>query len=542
MTDTFSRRAFGLWLLVALAFPLNAQDGTDRGQGMVATAGVIDPVLQPSALSLAEAVQLAFVNNPELHVARVRIQGAEGALMQAQGAFDWNYFAGLGLGRTLSKVEIETDGGAFHPQNRQRLQNLTIGATQPLRSGVEVTSSLQLVGDHNSFLGETSGTNTGTADVTVKIPLLPIAVGDRQFFTWQERASEQILAASRNEEIRRRAEKAFEVVAAYWQYRAAHEYYQLERGTEERTRQLLEQVQALVAADELAAAHIDGVRATLETRRLQRLIAAETIIATRNALAGSIGLPPERARDLPQPMDAFPSADLSLLPESEQHALLVQRALQQRRDLAALSQQEQAAFESMRAARLEQGANLDLDVRLSYTGTRSGHSSSDYLRAVREISVGPSFNVTLNYAFAPNQRVQKGAYRQRTAERDELAIQQQELRRSIATNLESSLMTLRQTALRVRQAEQAVQLHRLALEREEDRLRLGQATVTEVLRVHDDVAGAESTLVQQQVTFSVALAEILLGLEEIIVYDPQDPEYLQFALARVLGNEAIAGR
>ncbi|WP_200194707.1 TolC family protein [Halorhodospira abdelmalekii] len=493
-----------------------------------------DRLVIDGEINLAEVVQMAFIESPDLEIARVQVRGAEGELMEAQGPFDRDYFFSLGYEKDVFESYIETY--SFEEESRARI--LELGVTQLFRTGVEVTPSLQLRSER-SLYDESANPpqeNVAVVRLDISVPLLPY---ERQRFVWPERAGEHSLEAARQEQARSTAEKAYEVVEAYWQYSAAHKNYQLALSSKERTKQLLEQVKALIEVDEMPAVQADSVHATLENRRLQKLVAADDVVVARNRLANVIGLAPEQARLLPQPAESFAQIDPSNLPSLEQHPSLVARALEQRNDLSTLRQREQAAFEAMEGARLNRGGALDLDLFIGYRGGQLGSSESDYFGSVGEINVGPSFGVGLTYSLAPAQRSQSGVYLQRSAERDEFTISRIELKRSIATNLETGLISLRQSASRALRAERSVDLHRRAVDREIERHQLGQATISEVLRAKDELTDSEYTLVTQREEFSITLAAVLLKMEEIVVFSPDALKSFDFALAQALGRESI---
>lgn len=512
-------------LILLLIVPMTGQTSDTDETG--------DLIIEGS-VGLSEVVQFAFANSPDLMISETRIRGAMGAISEARGVFDRQYFAGVNVAQTrFENLNSELD--------TNDTTTLSVGVSQLFRSGIELTPSVELTSERDRLGGFTLDNqqqNTSSVRLDASIPLLPL--GAPRIVTADERAALLGLSANQLGLRRTRSEKAFEIVSAYWSYSAAHAFFEIAVQNEDRTRQMLAQVDDLVLADEVAAAQSDSVRAILQTRRLQRLLAAEEVLLARNQLATAIGLPPSEAMQLPRPEERFANVNQAHLLGLEQRQALTDYALRYRSDLLELRDRERAAEVLLEGAQLSRSAQLDMNVFVSVSGQRTGRGfNQGTLGSLNRLNQGPNIGLELNYSFAPNRQSRDGVLQQRAAERDEVAIVERELRRQIATNIDLSLSALRQATLRIQEAELAVELHQSAVERELDRHRLGQSPITEVLRANDDLANAEETLVSVRTAFSIALAQVLFELDDIVEKDFSSSSEYRLATAKVLGDQSF---
>src|SRR6185503_11189776 len=173
---------------------------------------------------------------------------------------------------TASRTNLRDANGAPAVQNdliyTARTEHL-------LRSGVLVAPEVSLI---RSLLSESLGVDTNTADVRlrVSIPLLRDRGGASS--AGAEQAAARDHEAARWELRHAAARQVLAAVAAYWDYQAAHERLEVLRSSEARADRTVEEMRALVEADERTPADLIQVRGNAASKRVARTTAEQDLI------------------------------------------------------------------------------------------------------------------------------------------------------------------------------------------------------------------------------------------------------------------------
>jgi outer membrane protein TolC len=447
-------------------------------------------------LGLAQVVKVTLSASPELKLAAVQVEIADGALAVSRAAFD------LTLTTTATAARTNPLDGTGAPAVQKDLI-YTAGAQRLLRSGVLVTSEISLT---RSLLSRSLGVDTDVADVRlgVSIPLLrdrggassaaaeQAAARDREAARWDLRhaAAQQVLAA----------------VAAYWDYQAAHERLEVLRSSEARAERMVEETSALVKADERTPADLIQMRGNAASKRAARTSAEQDLIAARTALGLAMGLPADAIAALPPPATAFPGpgSGAGRLDASR----LVEETYRRRADLAAANQRTRSASIRLEGARSDLRPRLDLGLSTGYRATEADDGIDRFFSTVNQHWPHLDALVELRLEIPWSNSAARGRMVQTSAAQEQSQIVGDDLRRRVAAGVALGLEAVAHAAAAMHESAEAVRLFEDGVKAVQRRFQGGAATLFDLIQAQDALTSALLSHVQSQRDHAVAIAAL----------------------------------
>lgn len=462
--------------------------------GLAAHAAADD--VASGGLELAQVVRVTLSASPELKLAAAQVETADGALTVSRAPFDLTLTSTATASRTNP---LDTMGAPVV----QKDLIFTAGAQRLLRNGVLVTSDVSLT---RSLLPHSLGGNTDIADVRlgVSIPLLrdrggastaaaeKAATRDHEAARWDLRhtAAQQVLAA----------------VAAYWDYRAAHERLEVLRSSEARAERMVEQTRALVEADERTPADLIQMRGNAASKRATRTSAEQDLIEARTALGLAMGLPADAIAALPPPATGFPGPGPGAghLDTSR----LVEDTYRRRADLAAADQRARSAGIRLEAARSDLRPRLDLVLNTGYRATEADDGIDRFFLTVNQHEPRLDALVGLRVELPLANSAARGRVVQSSAAQDLSNIARDDLRRRIAAGVAMGLEAVAHADASMQESAEAVRLFEAGVQAVQRRFQMGAATLFDLIQAQDALTNALIAQVQSQRDHAVAIAAL----------------------------------
>ena len=479
------RRAAALALgLLALPAPARAQQA---------------PAAPVPGLTLEAVVRTTLEQSAQVRSARWDVEASRGAVRSAQGAWDPRMEATV-TGESQRSPFIETAGPGI---SRATGLEYGLGVARRFRWGLEMTPSLSFA---RADAPGADARNQGIASLDLAVPLLrgrgggAQAAGERAAFAG-ERASVAELRHAR-------AGAVVRAVEAFWEYAAAVRRLEVLRGAEERGARMVEDTRALVQADARPAVDLVPVRASLASKRASRISGEQGVTAARQGLALAMGISPEALLSLPAPATAFPDVPDTAAAPLPTPARATELAVRNRADLAGARGRREAAAELLRGARAQARPQLDLGVRLAYSGLESGQQAGQLFSPFYSDLGGLQARVDLSYAFPLGNRAAAGDALSRDAADRQAELRLAELERAIALDAASAAETLRRSREELELFAEARGLHESALDGEVRKFRLGTSTVFDVIFAEDALTSATLAEIDARRRFAVALARL----------------------------------
>lgn len=443
-------------------------------------------------LSLIDAVHLALERDPSIQIQRSRFEAARGSTLIAESQFD-----GVLLATFDGNDEVNPTGENTSSERRSFSQG--ISWSRLLETGQTLEPSVSLTQEQGN-----PDTSTATVAFTFRQPLL--RGRDQGVVTADRRAAEQELEAARLDWIHLISERIQLLVSTYWEARAAMLDLEIQRGTEDRSRELLETTRRLVEADVTPAADLIQLEADLVFREASRIDSERSFFARLQTLGSVIGLNPEEIASLGLPADEFPTVAADEIPGSDRAYLA--EAWSHRTDLAAEMQRLSASQTRLQQAEDGVKSRLDLVLTPSYTGLVEDNGFGDAFNALSDNIPGLSAEFGLTYSLPIGRRAAMGALirSQESVTQQSLLLETQRI--SIGASVPTSLDAVRKNARRSQKLEHAVGLFRQTLQNEEKKLRAGSSILIDVLNQRDRLTSAEQRLVSARLALAQALIDL----------------------------------
>ena len=475
-----------------------------------------------AGIGLIDVLRASLKQNPNTLLQQQQVVSSQGAILQAQGQFDPLYSANVTRQRDLRPLradEIRTlqTGGLFGVE-RQIVDSTSwqTGVNRQLLNGVVLEGGINVTSTDDSTLQQ-SGVPTqtiGRLSFAVRVPLLKNAgretVGAGLF------AAEAEHLATVYDLVQTNAQTLLNSALAYWDYLGRQRQLEVALAAERRARALTEEIEKLIANDQVPRAERELPLASFADKTVLRVQAEQAFVAARRTLARAIGLPAEQSIMLAQPADDFPKHDGRMLDANALPDNLRDQAIRSRADLEASRQREQSARFLLAAARNNLKPQIDLTVGAGYLSLAEGRGASDLDRVIAQARTGPTFNVTLGGQWPQGNSAARGTLLVQAATYDSSTIRIRELEASIVTSVAVDIEALRRAAKQLTEGDESVRRYTIALRNEETKRKLGQSTLIDVINIQDRLDGALIQQVQLQQNFAVAIAQLRFDLGTLV--------------------------
>ncbi|HSQ04661.1 MAG TPA: TolC family protein, partial [Burkholderiales bacterium] len=304
---------------------------------------------------------------------------------------------------------------------------------------------------------------------------------------------------------------------AYWDYLARVRRLEIARDAEQRAMRLVEEIKKLIRDDQVPAADIQLVSASYAERLAARIGAEQTLTEGRRALALQIGLSPERAAEMPLPMNEFPAFDEQAAHVDTKIAVLREDAIGRRADLEAARQREQSARRRLIAARSGLKPQLDVSLGVNYTSLVENRVPFAVGNVMGTNPAGPSILATLAAQLPARNSAAEGTFLAASAGLDASSIRVNSLMDTIGNNVSASALGLARAALQLVQSIETTRYYRLSVENERTKRRLGLATLIDVINVEDRLTNALLAEVQARQSYASAIAQLRFEVGTLVV-------------------------
>ncbi|HEX2095310.1 MAG TPA: TolC family protein [Longimicrobiaceae bacterium] len=460
-------------------------------------------------LTLAEVVRTTLAASADVETARLEMQRQAGALRATRGTFDPRVWATAiaTQDRVLSAPVPEASGSASPSRITEpgTTMEYGLGVDHRLRAGVVVSPRVLLA--RTGVPGSMDlPQNRASASLGV---LLPLGRGwGGGVAVARERAAGVAYRASSADLRHRSAQSVLRAVRAYWGYVAAVRKREVLRESEQRAAKLVEETRTLIAADERPAVDLVPVQANLASRRAARLAGEQAVTQARRELGTAMGISADSLQALPSPELAFPTLPETVPADAVLARAAVEQALRQRADLAAVHGRRAAAQDLLKGVRNELRPQVDVNLRVGYTGAEDGREVSRLVTPFAGAERGLHASVQLSYGLPLGNRAAGGEAMQTAAADREAEVAAAELTRKIELDAAAAAETFRRSIEELALASEAVRLHASAVEGETQKFRLGTSTLFEVMAAEESLTSATLIEIDSRVRYATSLAQL----------------------------------
>jgi outer membrane protein len=475
-------------------------------RGAVVLAGFISftaPALaQPAELPLTELVKVAVRQSPELERARIDLDVARAALLQAQGVED------IHIGATLQENRVHVPPADEDTTDIDE-QSLRLTASRTFSTGGTLTIAAQAARATNRqvFVDpdteerervEFSQTITALG-VLLRQPLLRGAWSTAAQAPIRQ-AEQRRDAAALGREARAR-DLVVSLVQAYWQVAFAWRQLEVRKGSLELAEKQLEHTLGAIRAEKVPRSEALAVQAAIAIRK-QDVIAGEQELYERSLALRQLGGLEISPDALTVKTEALPA---SIKAGKLDIAAVVRDAFGKSAELAAAEATRRAAEVGVAAADGAARPGLDLDVAADVRG--AGNSLSRALSSNTE-DPGYSVTATLTFDHALQRRTERGGQAAARAVLQAAKVAEREARARLAVRATRAVQRAQAALANVALGDEAIGLAEQNITAEQKRFELGKTTNFEVLRRQDE-------LEQARLRHALAIADYLAARADL---------------------------
>lgn len=459
-------------------------------------------------VSLLDAVRLSLAMNPDIQLQEKQVEFRSGAFQQAAGQFD--SALSLKAGRNVDNSPLNQQDSyrystLYFPVSQIRTETTSymLALDNPLRNGIVLSPSVGITstaGTVNDFT-RLSAQNRGNVNFSIRVPLLK---GSGESAVAEETAAKQDWEASKQDLRFSISQNILNTVTAYWSLLATRKNLDIAHESEASVRRMVDETRKLIAADEIPAADLNVLRASLLDKSAARISAEQALLEAQQRLGQAIGLPWQQITTL-EPADGFPSSISELSELEGRLPRLIDLAMKHRPDLVAARLRQDSARTLVSAAQTNLKPQLDFTVSVGYSGLAEGGAAIGGLDHYRGSA---NIGVSVSYQWPFDNNAARGRFRQQAAVYDQSSIRVAGVERSIGIGVETALSGLARSALQLRKSEETVKLYRTSVENEKTKYKLSTSTMIDVLTISDRLLNARLSNIAYRLTYLNALAQI----------------------------------
>ncbi len=477
----------------------------------------------PHPLGLVEALQSTLLNQPALHIEEQQVVSSRAIRRQASGAFDTI------IGTTLSQNRINNPLTLFNQEeagllgiitNNQvsNLTSLNVEATKEYRNGVTITPSF-LTTRTTDNIYDIGGVNLTTVAFQVNVPLLRGRGHD--VVAASETAAGIEVEASLLDLNQTISGLLSNTASSYWDAVGAAQSLKVVQESEERGKVYVDNVQTLIAAGRVPEAEIHQVQANLATRSAARIAAEQGLIAARQQLALAMGMSTDQMASVGMPVDDLPMDDGQVLAILNAHSLqqFFDMALVRRADYLAAKKRETEERTLLTRARNAILPQLNLSLSSGYSSLDEGTGVVNFFSAPGRAPRGPDVGVGVTYQFPPSNNVAFGALMLAQSSVRQAELRTLQTSQSIMASVVTAVGGVRNAALQLQRAREAVTASQAALDGEREKYRLGVGPLVDVLTMEDRLTVADQSQVNAELGYALAVTQLRFATGSIVEPD-----------------------
>ena len=442
---------------------------------------------------------------------------------QASGRFDTVIGTTLSQNRTNNPLTVfdQEEAALLGIITKNQVINVTtldIGATKEYRNGVTIGPSL-LNTRTTDNLYDIGGVNLTTLAFQVSVPLL--RGRGRSVVAAPETAAGIAVEASLLDLNQTISSLLSNTAASYWNAVGAAKNLKVTQESEARGEIYVQNVQTLISAERVPEAEIHQVNANLATRTAGRIAAEQNLIAARQQLALAMGMSTDQMASVGTPVEDFPVDEAQVLAVLNAHSLqqFFEMALAQRADYLAAKKREMEEKALLAPARNGILPQLNLNLSSGYSSLDEGTGIGNFFSAPGRAPRGPDVGVGVTYQFPPSNNAAFGALMLAQSNLRQAELRTLQTSQSIMAAVITAVGGVRNAALQLQKAREAVTASQAALEGEREKYRLGVGQLVDVLTMEDRLTVAQQSQVSAELGYALALTQLRYATGSIVAPD-----------------------
>ena len=460
----------------------------------------------PVEHGLLGAIRMTLKQHPDLVLNEEQLAYSAATVEASRSAFDHHLSASLGTDHSFTPLPLH---GSETAVSDSVAADFSITGSRATPWGMTVSpwfglrrAELRGVGDGGG--GLVAGMNTANVGLQVTQSLLQ-GRGRVGAASNLQAAENDLKGLALNLEQAISA-RVLATIQAYWGVLAARDQVVISQESALRTETLLEETRSLVEADERPAADLLQIEASLATDRASIARVESSLVGARLSLGLALGLDEVASLERVVAAEALPDPQADAGATLANVAPFLAAAERNRKDLAALASDVASAEVRVAGARRNALPSLDLSVSGGYSSILGGEEAATEAALLGGTADGFDVGASLSLAWPIENRSKRAALVQALAGQRMAEIRRQESRRSIRNAVVAAVDSLRAALLGLQAAREAVSFYETSVASESAKLRVGMATVIDVVLTEDRLTSAQRSLVSARLECAQARA------------------------------------
>lgn len=440
---------------------------------------------------LMDAINKTMQLQPSILLQKESVNQNAGILRSSAGDFDWRLESYSLFSKDYSPLPI----GTYYSQQESFTTGLKLGRL--FRSGLYFEPNFQYSQNQaevkDEFLQYQPNQpiqKMARVSFLLRVPLLQ-GFGEKNTAVREISAGHELDAARFNL-LFKVSQTVQDTALAYWNYRAAYARLEVLKRSEGLAREILDKTDALVKADELAAADLQNVAANLADKESSRISGELAVNEARTSLGLAIGMPYGQISQIPEPTGSFPLLDMKLLAKKlHDSAAYFSIAMNNRQDLQVLKKQIQSLDAQVVAARDQLSPMLNMELSLGADNSISGSGFQRTMQTVEYRQKNPDWSTGIRFVYPIGNNTARGNLEQALSRFNQGRIQLMELERTIQSTIRLVLSSLVNNSQEIEKANEAVRTYEVAVSNEREKYLMGESTLLDLLYIQDRLDAAQ---------------------------------------------------
>lgn len=459
----------------------------------------------------------AFSKNPNIIRSSYAVQNVASDLQIQRSVFDLNSFSELLL-RTDQYSLLEADPRRSYIENNRlntNVLNFSAGVRKKIRTGQIAEFGVNYGFTNNNFpfnnFNQPVNTYLGNNKSALNFSLIqPLVRGrGRNISTALEKSYVLYVenAKSSNEYVN--SYELWQIGTAYWNYYTAFKSLDIYKQSEARIRSVLSVTKDLVEGDKKPAGDLIQIKADLASQERLTIAAEQELYAAKIQLGKIAGLTSEESLLLDIPENDYPTVSQSLYKKGIDQADFIRIAKEERADLRAARQGNEALRQQYQLAENNLKPQLDLTGFFSYGSVSTGNGANDMLSSFannqgKTIETGAK----LTFTFPVNNNLAKGNLMKSYVTLNDQGVTLNNIERTIALEVVNDLNYLNNSVSNLEKAEEITNYNREVFNNEQLRFKSGLTTLLSLVLFQERLTAAQLSNLQAYRQFATAIINL----------------------------------
>lgn len=474
--------------------------------------------------TLSKCLNLSLKRNANILLQKQDVLISKSNIKISQSKFDTNINPSISYSHSEVPITPST-------QEKRNISQAEVEITKQLRTGISLKGGAQSsrISEINSPVEPAVST---VIYFTINVPLLEglgkdVAAADELSAKSEFKASKLKLAHTVSETV-------YKTTQLYWDYLRNIKNLNEYKHSLNRTKILLQQVKILIEKDLRPRSDIDQIIASIANKNATVLNAEQQVIESRNALITYLGLDPKEFNIVSYPATQFPQISNEDIVKLKSYIQKMKNlALKYRFDYLALLQNEKTIKIQLKYAKNKLKNNLDLNFNVSYKRLDREQKVSGMWTGFWENRPGFNVDISLNYEWPIENSYAKGLVLKYLSLLHQNKINQQQLKRTIISNIETAISDVENSYKSYIEALTSVKYYKTVIFNEKQKYKLGMSTIIDIINIEDKLTEAHLNEILAHYKLACAIAKLNKEIGKIVEANPEK-EYFKINIKNLI--------